>query len=111
MPSFSRHTMRVESDPHNPHPDKKVPALVHDGTLVTESVAIIQYLTDQFPQAGLGPAIGDPRRGAYLTWLAYYAGVMEPVIAIEIGGLALHSFFISLRKRVHCPLKVIKPEL
>jgi glutathione S-transferase len=22
--------------------------------------------------------VGDPRRGAYLSWLAYYGGVMEP---------------------------------
>jgi glutathione S-transferase len=22
--------------------------------------------------------VGDAKRGAYLTWLAYYAGVMEP---------------------------------
>jgi glutathione S-transferase len=58
-------------DPANPHPDKKVPALVHDGRLVTESVAIALYLTDLFPKAGMGPAVGGPDRGAYLTWLAY----------------------------------------
>jgi glutathione S-transferase len=58
-------------DPTNPHPDKKVPALVDDGVLVTESIAIVQYLIDKFPAAGLGPAIGDPLRGPYLTWLAY----------------------------------------
>ena len=74
-------------DPANPHPDKKVPALVDDGVLVTESIAIVQYLTDKFPAAGLGPGIGDPRRGAYLSWLAYYAGVIEPVVNLEFAGL------------------------
>src|SRR5262245_66236261 len=39
------------SDPKNPHPDKKVPALVDDGVLVTESAAIVLYLTDKFPAA------------------------------------------------------------
>lgn len=72
------------SDPANPHPDKKVPALVHDGTLITESVAVILYLTDLHPEAGIGPSIGDSRRGTYLTWLAYYAGVVEPVLAFEL---------------------------
>jgi glutathione S-transferase len=76
------------ADPANPHPDKKVPALIDDGVLVTESVAIVQYLADKFPAAGLAPRIGDPRRGPYLTWLAYYAGVVEPVIALEFSGLA-----------------------
>src|SRR5205814_2858875 len=42
------------------------------------SAAIALYLTDKFPVAGIGPVVGDTKRGAYLTWLAYYAGVMEP---------------------------------
>lgn len=71
------------SDPANPHPDKKVPALVHDGTLITESIAVVLYLTDLHPQAGIGPRVGDSKRAAYLTWLAYYAGVVEPVIALD----------------------------
>src|SRR5262245_47420079 len=75
-------------DAANPHPDKKVPTLVHDGALVTESIAVIQYLTDLFPQAKLAPAIGDAKRGEYLTWLAYYAGVIEPVVHFQFLGLA-----------------------
>ena len=72
------------SDPANPHPDKKVPALVHGGTLITESVAVILYLTDLHSEAGIGPRIGDSTRGAYLMWLAYYAGVVEPVLALDL---------------------------
>jgi glutathione S-transferase len=75
-------------DPANPHPDKKVPTLVDDGAVITESIAIVQYLTDKFPAAGLGPCIGDVRRGPYLSWLAYYAGVIEPVVNLELAGLA-----------------------
>jgi glutathione S-transferase len=75
-------------DPANPHPDRKVPALLDDGVLITESSAIVLYLTDKFPDAGLGPAVGDPRRGPYLTWVAYYAGVMEPLVTFEYAGLA-----------------------
>lgn len=75
-------------DAANPHPDKKVPALVDDGVLITESIAIVQYLTDKFPAAGLAPRIGDARRGPYLTWLAYYAGVIEPIVNLEFVGLA-----------------------
>lgn len=74
-------------DPDNPHPDKKVPALVDDGALITESIAIIQYLCDKFPAAGLAPQIGDPKRGPYLTWLAYYAGVIEPVVTLSFLGI------------------------
>jgi glutathione S-transferase len=73
-------------DPRNPHPDKKVPALVHDGELVTESAAIALYLTDLFPGKRIGPPVGDRTRGAYLSWLAYYAGVMEPMIQLRLSG-------------------------
>jgi glutathione S-transferase len=73
-------------DERNPHPDKKVPALVHDGRLVTESAAICLYLSDAFPRAKVGPPVGDAKRGDYLTWLAYYAGVLEPVLVAKAKG-------------------------
>lgn len=73
-------------DPANPHPDKRVPAIEHDGAVVAESVAILQYLTDAFPQAGLGPRVGAPERGAYLTWLAWYAAEMEPAMFAAMMG-------------------------
>lgn len=65
-------------DPANPHPHGKVPAISDDGVIVFESPAIALYLTDKFPKAGLGPVIGDPKRGPYLSMLAYYTGVLEP---------------------------------
>lgn len=71
------------TDPANPHPHGKVPALTDDGALIFESPAIALYLTDKFPDAGLGPRIGDPDRGAYLTWLSYYTGVVEPSLTAK----------------------------
>lgn len=56
-------------DPANRHPDKKVPALVHDGVLVTESSAVALYLADLLPAAGLAPS--DAERGPYLTWMTW----------------------------------------
>jgi glutathione S-transferase len=65
-------------DADNPHPHGKVPAIRDGETVVFESAAVALYLTDKFPANRIGPQIGDPKRGAYLTWLAYYAGEMEP---------------------------------
>jgi glutathione S-transferase len=62
------------------NPLGKVPAIRHRGTLVTEQVAICIYLADLFPQAGLTPAIDDPRRGPYLRWIVYYAASFEPAL-------------------------------
>jgi glutathione S-transferase len=83
---FRAMTGTGSGDRANPHPDKQVPAIEHDGILVAESVAIVLYLTDAFPQAGLGPVIGDPRRGDYLTWFAWYAAAMEPAMFAAMGG-------------------------
>jgi glutathione S-transferase len=65
-------------DPANPHPHGKVPAIADDGVVVFESPAIALYLTDRFPKNRIGPLVGDAARGAYLSWLAYYSGVLEP---------------------------------
>lgn len=73
-------TGHMPSDYIDIHPHRKVPALVHDGVPVFETPAIALYLTDLFPQAGLGPQPGDRQRGPYLTWLAYSTGVFEPAM-------------------------------
>ena len=66
------------------HPHGKVPAIAHDGQMVFESAAICLYLTDAFPNAKLGPQVGDAKRGAYLTWLAYFQGVVELAVTARI---------------------------
>lgn len=76
-------------DAANPHPHGKVPAIEDEGTVVFESAAIACYLTDKFPDAGIGPLVGSPLRGAYLTWLAYYAGVMEPAWVSKFMGMTV----------------------
>ncbi|HEY2070256.1 MAG TPA: glutathione S-transferase [Rhizomicrobium sp.] len=68
------------------HPHKKVPAIVHDGTAVFECAGIAAYIADTFPQAGLAPPIGDPRRGLYATLLAYWPGVLNPVASAHMHG-------------------------
>ena len=60
------------------NPMGKVPAIVHDGALVTETPAIFIYLADAFPQKQLAPSIGDPLRGPYLRWLVFYSAAFEP---------------------------------
>ncbi|HEX4181239.1 MAG TPA: glutathione S-transferase family protein [Caulobacteraceae bacterium] len=62
------------------NPMGKVPAILHGEALVTEQVAIFIYLADLFPKAGLAPAIGDPLRGPYLRWMAFYAACYEPAL-------------------------------
>lgn len=62
------------------NPLGKVPALAHQGKIITEQVAIFLYLADLFPEAQLAPALTDPNRGEYLRWMVYYAACYEPAM-------------------------------
>ncbi len=75
-------------DPANPHPEGKVPVLVQDGTVITERAAIILTLTTMFPDAGLAPEIGSPDWGAFVAWLTWYQGVVEPVVIFQATGIS-----------------------
>jgi glutathione S-transferase len=66
------------------NPKGYVPALqVQDGTVMTEVSALIQYLADQAPQAGLIPAVGTPERYKVLEW----SGVIATEIHKGFGPL------------------------
>ena len=78
-------------DPANPHPEGKVPALLHDGQLITERAAIILHLTTLFPDSGMAPKIGTPEWGAFVAWLTWYQGVLEPVVIFE-GAEIVHPW-------------------
>jgi glutathione S-transferase len=62
------------------NPMGKVPTLLHGKTVVTEAAAICTYLADAFPAAHLAPGLNDPARGAYLRWLFFGAGCIEPAM-------------------------------
>ncbi|WP_161141380.1 glutathione S-transferase family protein [Propylenella binzhouense] len=60
------------------NPSGKVPAITDRGAPVAESGAIVAYLAERYGNGRFSPAPGDPDRGAYLQWLFYAVGVMEP---------------------------------
>lgn len=62
------------------NPMGKLPTIVHRGVVVTEAAAIIAYLADAFPAAGLAPAIDDPARGTWLRWIVFGASCFEPAL-------------------------------
>lgn len=84
-------------DPANPHPEGKVPALVHDDVVITERGAIILHLTSLFPAAGMAPLVGTPEWGAFATWMAWYQGVMEPVLILAFTQSTHPSLVATFR--------------
>ncbi len=59
------------------NPMRQIPALVTPasstggGETITESAAILLWLTERHPEAGLAPLPGDARRGQFLRWMSF----------------------------------------
>jgi glutathione S-transferase len=63
------------------NPAGKIPALVVDGTLLTENAAILLYLHRVYPDAGLLPQGSDPIRQAQETsQLIWCSATLHPLI-------------------------------
>ncbi|KQM28067.1 MULTISPECIES: glutathione S-transferase family protein [unclassified Sphingomonas] len=67
------------------NPMGKVPAIVHDGRVVTECAAICAYLADAFPDAGLAPTAAE--RADYYRWMFFAAGPLEQAITNRSLGV------------------------
>lgn len=75
----------MKSEPYaSINPMGKVPAIVHDGRVVTECPAILAYLADAFPAAGLAPP--PTERHAYYRWLFFAAGPLEQAVTDRAMG-------------------------
>ena len=66
------------------NPMGKVPAIVHNGKVVTEVAAICCYLADAFPQAGLAPDPGN--RADYYRWIFFTSGPVEAAFSNKAAG-------------------------
>ena len=61
------------------NPLGQVPTLIlPDGTVLTESLAMVHYLADLAPRAGLVPPKGDPARVAFLRWSTFLVAAVYP---------------------------------
>jgi len=66
------------------NPMQKIPAIVHDGNIVTEVAAICLYLADAFPEAGLAPPLKE--RADYYRWTFFASGPIEAAFSNKAVG-------------------------
>ncbi len=63
------------------NPKGKVPALSWDGRIMTENPALLQFIADRNPDAGVLPASEDSvDRAAYLADLCWCASTLHPTV-------------------------------
>ncbi len=63
------------------NPAGRVPALEIDGQAMFESGAMVEYLSERFPEAGLWRAVGHTERAEWLTWV-HFSETLTQHIAI-----------------------------
>ena len=67
-------------------PMGKVPALEDGDVRMWESAAICMYLADRYAPGRLAPALDGTGRGAYLQWMFFTPGAVEPAAAEKAAG-------------------------
>ena len=65
------------------NPNQKIPVLIDDGRPIMESGAILQYLGEKFPNAGLLPE--GPARWDVLQWLYWQVANVGPVFGNKLS--------------------------
>jgi len=86
---YEAHILDYETSMKSPdylaiNPMGKVPAIVHQGHIVTECAAICAYLAEAFPQADLAPRADE--RADYYRWMFFAAGPLEAAITNRAAG-------------------------
>lgn len=78
----SPHVTETGNDYFEVNPNGYVPALALDqGTVLTEGVAIVQYLADLNPDSGLVPPAGTLERVVLQSWLNFIAAELHKMFS------------------------------
>lgn len=93
-------TQRAPESLGKVHPLGKAPAIEHDGQVIVETDAIIEYVCHVCADGRLSRGPKSPDYGQYLQWLAYSEGTLFPGLVVDLvyawtggGNDALLGFF------------------
>lgn len=84
------------------HPLGCVPALEVDGSIIYESGAICDWLTDYYSEKQLAPSYKSDLRIKYKQWFYFVIATLEP----EAWSIVLHSFILQEKRRVPGMIKI-----
>ncbi|HAO33415.1 MAG TPA: glutathione S-transferase family protein [Candidatus Competibacter sp.] len=84
----------------------KVPTLVDNGFVLTESAAICTYIGDRFPESKLTPPVGSRERASYNRWCYFALSELEQ----PLWTIAKHQFALPKQRRVPAVLDTARWE-
>ena len=73
------------------HAAGRVPSLEMDGEVLWESGAILEILTERFPERGLGRMPGELDRPDFLVWLHFAETISQHTAALTQQHIALYE--------------------
>ena len=78
------------------NPFGKVPVLVDDLQVITESAAICMHIAERYPDSGLLPAATTPERSLCYQWISFVISEMDAVL----WTIAKHRFALPIERRI-----------
>jgi glutathione S-transferase len=94
------------------NPKGYVPALaLDDGGLLTEGPAIVQYLADLAPAAGLLPPVGDVARYKVVAWLGYISSELHKNFSPLFNPAATEDMKAHAHKMLALRLEYVASQL
>ena len=75
----AQNALIAEKNPLGQTPAMELPS----GELMTESAAMLVWLADAFPDAGLAPPVGAPERAAFLRWMNFVSAAIYALYAVR----------------------------
>jgi len=101
-------TQRSPDSLNQVHPLGKAPTIDHDGKIIVESEAIIEYICNKLAGGQLSRGVKSPEYGEYLEWLAFPEGTLFPGLAVDLiyawtggGNDTLMGFFEAELQKNH----------
>ena len=64
------------------NPNGLIPVLTDGDLVLYETAAILLYLCDTYPQAGLAPAVGTVARAHFYKWLAWLTNTLQTTLIV-----------------------------
>jgi glutathione S-transferase len=77
-------TLRAPPSLREVHPLGKSPVVTDGALTLAESGAIIEYLVEKWPAAGLAPGLDAPERVRYLYWIHFAEGSAMPPLLLKL---------------------------
>ncbi|WP_439639352.1 glutathione binding-like protein [Nevskia sp.] len=97
---------RTGADYRAINPKGQVPALVcDDGEILTEGVAILQYVADRAPASGLAPPAGEFARYRLQQWLNYIAAEVHKQVFYTLFNPAVPIEAKTFAREVALPIR------